>query len=208
MLRRNQMLGTVLLLVCLSNICSSHEEQNYSFRVPKKWGTLSLTEAACCPQGVYRHNATSTHKNLPDAIGIGVQKGGSTSLSVYMARHPSYILSRPKETHFFDADREKNMKAYLRSWSNRGNATSIRYEFTPSYLWVRHDHPSLFGRRLWILHLFRSPSPLAGSRRPSQTCGSSSFSEIPRSAPSRSSTWCGRGAKDHLRCVAGHMPTF
>ena len=143
---RNQMLGALLLLLCVSNVHSSYGEQNYSFRVPKKWGTLSLAEAACCPRGIYRSNATaSAQATVPDAIGIGVQKGGSTSLSVYMSRHPSYILSRPKETHFFDVDRRKSMNTYSKAWRNRGNATSIRYEFTPSYLWVRHDHPSLFG---------------------------------------------------------------
>lgn len=127
----------VFFLLLLDRGSSEVENLTYSFRVPGPWGELTLEDAQCCP----RHFHVA-HKNksftLPDIIGLGVQKGGSTSVSQYMSRHPNYVMSWPKETHYFDLDwKYATLAGYEGVWGKRGNATTLRFEFTPSYLWVQ-----------------------------------------------------------------------
>ena len=38
---------------------------------------------------------------LPDFLGLGVQKGGTTTLHTLLAAHPQLMLPQKKELHFF-----------------------------------------------------------------------------------------------------------
>lgn len=129
----------ICLIIFTFLVHRNHAASNmtYSFRKVTEWGKLSINNAHCCPRGHYSFNNTDKKLQLPDVIGLGVQKGGSTSITLYMSRHESYVESFPKETHFFDEDwKTKTLSSYQKNWANRGNHDSIRFEFTPSYLWV------------------------------------------------------------------------
>ena len=52
---------------------------------------------------------------LPSFIIAGTQKSGTTVLAAYLSSHPSLVLSRRKEVHFFDRTRTyiKGLDSYL-----------------------------------------------------------------------------------------------
>lgn len=71
---------------------------------------------------------------LPDFLIIGTQKGGTTSLFQYLARHRQVSPGLVKEVHFFD--REENYRQG-KAWYARqflGEADKLAYEATPEYL--------------------------------------------------------------------------
>lgn len=138
MLRRK----TIALLVfvvfnTVSCYTSNGRHLTYSFRVPAQWGQLAVEAAGCCPYLNYPKNSTSMNRRLPNFIGLGVQKSGSTTLSWYLSNHPDFALSRTKETHFMDKDYDwHTLSVYVRQWSGKKAKSPIKFEFTPSYFWV------------------------------------------------------------------------
>jgi hypothetical protein len=90
---------------------------------------------------------TSRWRTLPDFIVIGVQRGGTTSLYNYLARHPHVIPSFMKETHFFDNFYDRGMMWYRAQFpcTMRGNIAVPRRdgrwitgEATPYYMFYHH----------------------------------------------------------------------
>jgi hypothetical protein len=75
---------------------------------------------------------------LPDFIGIGAQRAGSTTLAEMLDRQPNVVVSDPKETHFFDnrdGMYDEGLEWYSRHFSNTPR-DSVCGEFTPRYMFV------------------------------------------------------------------------
>eukprot|EP00210_Caulerpa_lentillifera_P001271 g1227.t1 len=76
-------------------------------------------------------------QHLPNLLGLGVQKSGSTTLAWYMASHPKFALSASKETHFLDGEYQaKDLAIYNQKWNETASKDQIRFEFTPTYIWL------------------------------------------------------------------------
>lgn len=76
--------------------------------------------------------STSSFRRLPEAIIIGAQKSGTSSLWNYISGHPDIIPSISKEVHYFDDNYSKDEEWY-RSYfpiSKKG----ITIEATPRYI--------------------------------------------------------------------------
>ena len=70
---------------------------------------------------------------LPDFLGIGVQKGGTTYLHALLQQHPQVFLATPKEQHFFSLHWDRGVSVY----ASRFAAAEPRQrcgEVTPYYL--------------------------------------------------------------------------
>jgi hypothetical protein len=68
---------------------------------------------------------------LPDFIGIGGQKCGTTWLHVNLKAHPGAFLPEPKELHFFDRDWDRGIESYQAKFA--AGAGKIKGEITPAY---------------------------------------------------------------------------
>lgn len=76
---------------------------------------------------------------LPDFIGIGVQKGGTSWLHRQLLEHPEvYVPETRKEVHFFDWYYDRGLNWY-KKWfpGEKGNYKTIG-EFTPRYIYDEH----------------------------------------------------------------------
>jgi len=133
------MVSSFFLLVCsFVGSPKSADALQYSFRVPDQWGVLTPEKADCCPYLGYPGNKTDKLTRLPNLLGLGVQKSGSTALSWYMAKHPKFACAVSKETHFLDRDyTERDLAIYNKKWNKPKAETKTRFEFTPTYIWVR-----------------------------------------------------------------------
>lgn len=71
------------------------------------------------------------HLPLPDFLGIGATKSGTTWLSENLRKHPEIYMSREKEVEFFN----KNFHRSLRYYSDKFKLglNKIKGEFSPSY---------------------------------------------------------------------------
>lgn len=104
--------------------------------------------------------AAATTKHLPNFIVPGSAKCGSTSLHAYLDAHPQIAMSRPKQTHYFDADGlyEKGLDWYATCFDHVTNEKAIG-ETTPTYIHGRYIaeriNNDLPGVKL--LFIFRDP---------------------------------------------------
>ena len=71
---------------------------------------------------------------LPNFIGIGANRAGSTWFFHNLSRHPDVFLPRRKELHFFDREYEKGI-AYYESQFSAWSGESAVGEVTPQYLY-------------------------------------------------------------------------
>lgn len=79
---------------------------------------------------------TAVFRPLPDVLGLGAQRSGTSSLFYYLTQHPSFEAPIRKEIHFFDKNYNCGLNWYRAHFSmtvNSGNATS-RGEVSPFYL--------------------------------------------------------------------------
>ena len=84
-------------------------------------------------------NQSSTYKRLPNIIGIGSKKCGTTALKYYLGLHPNFKApSKEHELHFFDSDRtmggRSGPKDYLTRLAETNNSLDVIYEKTPRYM--------------------------------------------------------------------------
>lgn len=98
------------------------------FRPPSRWRLL-----------------TARARALPDALLIGAQRAGTTSLFRALAEHPQIVVGRRKEVHFFDHDSswERGLDWYRAhfpfatdlAWRSRADGLRrVLLEATPAYL--------------------------------------------------------------------------
>ena len=78
---------------------------------------------------------------LPDFLGIGTQKGGTTYLYELLKRHPQVFLAEPKEQHFFSLHWQRGADWYRRQFASAAES-QICGEITPYYLF----HPEVPAR--------------------------------------------------------------
>ncbi len=76
---------------------------------------------------------SSSSPRLPDFLGIGVQKGGTTTLHRLLAEHPGVVLSRQKELHYFTLHFSRGVHWYA-SHFDAATAGQRCGEITPYYL--------------------------------------------------------------------------
>eukprot|EP00210_Caulerpa_lentillifera_P004378 g4176.t1 len=147
---------TVLLLLYLVSLSSAVIVNiDYSFFLPDQLGVATVESAKCCPYGIMPDNFTDGY--IPPMIfGIGVQKGGTTTLYSYFQKHPQ-ILGGAKEMHYFDRMNltTNSYKNYLTRWKENREIRKARlknntkqsevptlenngqlFEITPSYFLI------------------------------------------------------------------------
>lgn len=76
---------------------------------------------------------------LPNCIGIGVPRAGTTWLYNLLDSHPDVYMSPTKEIHFFDHHYSKGEEWYRRFFRGAGSEVSVVGEYTPHYLY----HPEV-----------------------------------------------------------------
>jgi len=78
---------------------------------------------------------------LPDFLGLGTQKGGTTSLHNWLEAHHDVYVPKCKEIHYFDTNYDKPTNWYTDHFSSAKN-NQICGEITPFYLF----HPEVPSR--------------------------------------------------------------
>ena len=73
------------------------------------------------------------HKELPEFLGIGTQKGGTTTLHQLLTSHPQVFLPKCKEIHFFSLHYAKGTNWYANHFKDAAK-DQIKGEITPLYL--------------------------------------------------------------------------
>lgn len=76
------------------------------------------------------------YRKLPDFLIIGTQKGGTSSLTFYLAQHPELFFPMIKEVHFFDLNYSKGLKWYRSFFPF--SSKKLAGEATPYYLFHPH----------------------------------------------------------------------
>jgi hypothetical protein len=99
-----------------------------------------------------------SHPPLPNFLGIGVQRGGTTWVHECLRRHPQVFLPAEKELQFFNFGYDKGLDSYRQCFAGWRGQPAIG-EITPNYYHsakalerIRQDLP---GIRLFIV--FRDP---------------------------------------------------
>ena len=70
---------------------------------------------------------------LPDFLGIGTQKGGTTYLHGLLQQHPQVYLANPKELHYFSLHHHRGLEWYCHHFDT-ATADQCCGEVTPYYL--------------------------------------------------------------------------
>lgn len=68
---------------------------------------------------------------LPDFLGIGAQKAGTTWLAESLRRHPAVFLAPRKELHWFDNKWDRPLREYARQFADAQGR--VKGEITPAY---------------------------------------------------------------------------
>ncbi len=71
------------------------------------------------------------HLRLPDFLGVGAQKAGTTWLAENLRRHPGLFLPERKELHYFDESFHRPLASYARHFEPAGSR--VAGEITPAY---------------------------------------------------------------------------
>ncbi|MCB0125417.1 MAG: sulfotransferase [Caldilineaceae bacterium] len=70
---------------------------------------------------------------LPNFLGIGAPRAGTTWIARNLAQHPDVFIPHKKELHFFDANFEKGLPYYEAEFQGWHNEKAVG-EITPKYL--------------------------------------------------------------------------
>lgn len=84
-------------------------------------------DKALYARGVFR----ADRMPLPEFLGIGAQKAGTTWLYQNLRRHPGLFLPEPKELHYFDWNYDRPLRTYSRHFLP--GAGRVKGEITPNY---------------------------------------------------------------------------
>ena len=95
----------------------------------------SLSVAALLLRGATmpRDRGIGTGVRLPDFLGIGTQKGGTTYLHGLLQQHPQVFLAHPKELHYFSLHHQRGLDWYGRHFEAAAPDQRCG-EVTPYYL--------------------------------------------------------------------------
>lgn len=102
---------------------------------------------------------------LPEFLGIGAQKAGTTWLHANLAAHPEVFLPEAKELHWLDWNWHRGPHAYARWFASAG--PRLAGEITPAYAIAppqRIRAAVALMPRLRIVHLLRDPIERAWSQ--------------------------------------------
>ena len=80
-------------------------------------------------------------RSLPDAVIIGAQKCGTSSLHNYLTQHPGVIAPLRKEVHYFDVNYGRG-EGWYRGHFGRQGAPGLNLDSSPYYLF----HPAVPAR--------------------------------------------------------------
>jgi hypothetical protein len=99
-----------------------------SARLQKAYTRINLS--------LYRYGFRSPRKLfLPDFLGIGIEKAGTTWLYENLRCHPDVFMSRQKELNYFDRDiRNRDLKFYSSNFRDAGE--KMKGEITPGYAYL------------------------------------------------------------------------
>ena len=119
------------------------------------------------PEDVTRwRRLTAALRRLPDFLILGAQRGGTTTLYEFLARHPGVVPAREKEVHYFDFQTSRGPGWYRAHFPLRcRHPRRLTGEASPFYLF----HPRVPGRvhrrlpRARFLVLLRDPVERAHS---------------------------------------------
>lgn len=95
---------------------------------------------------------------LPDFLGIGAQKAGSTWIYKNLRQHPELFLPEEKELHYFDKNFHKKLESYSRFFETSNQ--KIKGEITPAYSLLSSRRIRFIKRimpRLKIFFVMRNP---------------------------------------------------
>ena len=76
-------------------------------------------------------------KRLPNFLGLGVQKGGTTTLQRMLEQHPSVFLSPRKELHYFSLHYAQGQSWYEHQFCD-ADEVQLCGDITPYYLFHPH----------------------------------------------------------------------
>ncbi|MFN3652262.1 MAG: sulfotransferase family protein [Armatimonadota bacterium] len=80
----------------------------------------------------YLHGLRPTPRMpLPDFLGIGAQKSGTSWLDANLRHHPDVYLPPRKELHYWDRQYDRSLRSYSRKF--RGAGSRLKGEITPFY---------------------------------------------------------------------------
>lgn len=141
----------------------STQQTSFTSRLLRRFGTLQAeVQNAAYAMGLLR----STDLRLPDFLGIGYMKCGTTWLYENLRAHPDVFMSESKELRFFVGG---NVRAGLRSYSRNFEAADGRVcgEISPPYAWLQTERIRFIQRVMpdvRLLVLLRDPIAREWSR--------------------------------------------
>lgn len=97
---------------------------------------------------------------LPNFLGIGVPKAGTSTLHYLLRDHPDVFLTPSKEAHYFDRNRDKPMSWYSDTFFSTWSGQTHIGEITPAYFPVLPSIETIaerLGRDMKLIISFRFP---------------------------------------------------
>jgi hypothetical protein len=106
---------------------------------------------------------------LPNFLGVGAAKAGTTTIHDILVQHPNLFLPEIKEAHFFDYPKnyKKGLGWYEKKVFGKCKNEKAIGEITPSYLYLEYVPERIFkslGKDLRLIFVFRNPVDRAYSQ--------------------------------------------
>lgn len=104
------------------------------------------------------------HLRMPDFLGVGAQKAGTTWLAENLRRHPAIHLPERKELHYFDESFHRSLASYARNFREAG--ARVTGEITPAYALLDDERLAFIARAMpgvRAIYLLRDPVERAWS---------------------------------------------
>lgn len=146
--------------------------------------------------------ARNAELSLPSVLGLGVQKGGTTTLHHFLAVHPQLVVPDHKEIHFFTLHYWRGPQWYASHYAQAGPG-QLGVDVTPYYIF----HPQAPGRihslipRARLVLLLRDPVERTLSQVfHAQRLG---FEPLPLEQALAAEPWRLKGAEAALRAPDG-----
>ena len=102
---------------------------------------------------------------LPDFLGIGAQKSGTSWLAENLRIHPEIFVSAEKELHYFDRHCHRSLRYYASHFAEAGDR--VKGEITPAYAILDPKMMRVIHKlmpRLRLIYIMRNPVERAWSQ--------------------------------------------